>query len=174
MPFAVFFLFLRNFPTLVTGIFHLWHTYITYPKTAIMNTPFTLTHVFDAPIEKVWHTLTDTRKMREWYFPALQQFEPVAGFQFLFTDDGSPYQKEWKVTEVIPGIKLAHTWSYKGYPGSSVVTFQLHAAGDKTSLTLTHSGLETFPADPHFARHRFEDGWQRIIATNLRNSLENQ
>ena len=35
------------------------------------------------------------------------QFEPVVGFVFRFVDDGSSYQKEWIVTEVLPGKKLS-------------------------------------------------------------------
>jgi len=136
-----------------------------------MNAPFVLERVFNAPIKKVWHVLTDTRKMKEWYFPALLKFVPFVGSKFEFLDDGSPYQKEWIVTEVKAGRKLAHTWSYKGYPGSSEVVFELFDAGNKTKLRLNHSGIESFPDDPHFARHRFEDGWARIIGVNLKDCL---
>ncbi|MCI1187774.1 SRPBCC domain-containing protein [Hymenobacter sp. DH14] len=137
-----------------------------------MNTPFIIEQVYEAPIEKVWHALTNKDAMKAWYFPQLQKFEPVAEFKFEFANDGSPYGKEWVVTDVVPGRKLAHTWAYKNYPGSSEVTFGLTAQGAKTRLTLTHIGLESFPADPHFARRRFEDGWAQILGRNLKEYLE--
>ena len=135
-----------------------------------MSTPFVIEQVYAAPIEKVWQALTDA--MRVWYFPQLQKFEPVTGFAFEFTPDGSPYGKEWVVTDVVAGRKLAHTWAYKNYPGSSEVTFELVEQDDKTRLKLTHTGLESFPADPHFARRRFEEGWAQILGSNLKGYLE--
>ncbi|SFQ38095.1 SRPBCC family protein [Hymenobacter arizonensis] len=137
-----------------------------------MSTPVVIERVYEAPIEKVWQALTNTLAMREWYFPQLQQFEPVAGFRFAFAGDGSPYGKEWVVTNVVAGQKLAHTWAYKNYPGSSEVTFTLAEQGDNTRLTLTHTGLESFPDDPHFARRRFEDGWAQILGSNLKEYLK--
>jgi len=138
-----------------------------------METPFQFEQVYNAPLETVWQALTDENKMRQWYFPQLIQFKPVVGFQFVFANDGSPYQKEWRVTKVETGRLLAHTWMYKGYPGSSEVRFELYEEGDKTRLKLTHTGLSSFPGDPHFARSRFENGWKQILATNLKALLEN-
>jgi uncharacterized protein YndB with AHSA1/START domain len=83
----------------------------------------------------------------------------------------SLYQKEWRVTKVEDGRTLAHSWVYKGYPGSSEVTFELFKEGDKTRLKLTHTGLASFPTDAHFARHRFEEGWKQILGINLKNHL---
>ena len=137
-----------------------------------MDKPFELEQVYDAPIEKVWQALTDKDSMREWYFPQLINFEPVAGFKFEFNDAGSNYKKEWQVTQVEAGRKLAHTWVYKNYPGSSEVTFELFNEGGKTRLKLTHTGLASFPHKAHFARHRFEDGWHSIIGSNLKSYLE--
>ena len=137
-----------------------------------MDTPFVLEQVYSSPIEKVWDALTDENKMRAWYFPQLKKFKPVIGSAFEFVDDGSPYQKEWRVTQVVAGRKLAHSWVYKGYPGRSEVTFELVAEGDKTRLLLTHTGLASFPQDPHFARQRFENGWQQIIGSSLKSYLE--
>jgi uncharacterized protein YndB with AHSA1/START domain len=136
-----------------------------------MSTPLIVEQVYAAPIEKVWRALTDTDQLRGWYFPQLQKFEPVVGFQFEFANDGSPYGKAWGVTEVEAGRKLAHTWAYQNYPGSSEVRFELQAQGAATKLRLTHTGLESFPPDPHFARRRFEDGWAQILGRNLKDYL---
>jgi uncharacterized protein YndB with AHSA1/START domain len=127
--------------------------------------------VYDAPIRRVWQALATESEMRAWYFPQLSKFEPVAGFKFEFSNAGSSYQKEWQVTNVVDGRMLAHNWSYIGYPGSSEVTFELFEEGDRTRLKLTHTGLASFPADPHFARHRFENGWKQILGTNLKHHL---
>jgi len=134
--------------------------------------PFVLDQVYDALLAKVWYALTEHDQMRAWYFPQLQHFEPIVGFDFQFTDDGSPYQKEWQVTQVVAERTLAHSWKYKGYPGQSEVIFDLVAEGNKTRLTLTHTGLASFPQDPHFARHRFENGWKQILGSNLKKHLE--
>jgi len=137
-----------------------------------MDTSFILEQTYEAPIDKVWHTLTTTGHMRVWYFPQLIKFEPTVGFDFVFTNEGSPYQKHWQVTQVEEGKKLAHSWMYNGYPGSSEVLFDLMAEGDNTRLLLTHMGLASFPQDPHFARQRFENGWQQILGSNLKQYLE--
>lgn len=136
-----------------------------------MDIPFELGQVYDAPIEKVWQALTGEDAMRAWYFPQIKKFKPVAGYKFEFSNDGSAYQKEWQVTQVEYRKKFAHSWTYQGYQGSSEVLFELFEEGTKTRLKLTHSGLASFPTDPHFARHRFEDGWKRILASNLKNYL---
>jgi len=136
-----------------------------------MDNPFVLEQVYDALIDKVWRALTEENQLREWYFPQIKKFDPVVGFQFQFTDDGSEFKKDWRVTRVIVGKLLAHSWIYKGYPGSSEVTFELFKQKEKTRLKVTHTGLASFPDDPHFARHRFEEGWQRIIRTELKKQL---
>ena len=48
--------------------------------------------------------------------------------------------------EVIPEKKLKYGWRYNGYAGNSFVTYDLSAEDEKTKLTLTHQGIETFPA----------------------------
>jgi uncharacterized protein YndB with AHSA1/START domain len=128
---------------------------------------------FNAPVEKVWKTLTDVDEMREWYFD-LKEFGPKVGFEFEFVveHERMTYHHLCKVTEVIPQKKIAYTWRYKGHEGDSLVTFQLSADGDKTRLKLTHEGLETFPKTPAFARENFLKGWTEIIGSELKQFVE--
>lgn len=127
-----------------------------------MNTSLVIDRVFDAPVDHLWQALTKRESIKEWYFAQVQQFEPIVGFVFGLSDDGSGYQKEWTVTQVVEGQKLAHTWAYKGYRVCSEVAFDLFGEGAKTRLRITHTGLETFPLNAHFARQRFAWGWDLI------------
>jgi uncharacterized protein YndB with AHSA1/START domain len=129
---------------------------------------------FDAPVARVWKALTDVDQMRVWYFD-LKEFKPQIGFEFEFVveHEGNTYHHLCKVTEVIPEKKIAYTWRYKGEVGDSLVTFELFGEGDRTRLKLTHSGIETFPKTPAYARTNFEAGWTEIIGSELKRFIEN-
>ncbi len=137
------------------------------------TTPFVIERTFNVPTEKVWQAITDRDKMAQWYFD-LKEFKPEAGFEFHF--DGGPPEKVYHhvciITEVVPGKKLAHSWAYEGYPGKSYVTWELFPEGNQTKVKLTHSGLETFPKEPDFARSNFEGGWTHIVGTSLKEFVE--
>lgn len=139
------------------------------------NEPFVIEQTYNAPVERVWQAITDNDQMKQWYFK-LEEFKPEVGFEFEFTGgskDGPKYTHVCKVTEVIPGRKLTHTWTYKDYEGASYVTWELFPEGDKTRLKLTHTGLETFPQNnPDFAKTSFEKGWTSITGASLRNFVE--
>jgi uncharacterized protein YndB with AHSA1/START domain len=137
------------------------------------NEPFVIERTYNAPAEKVWEAITDKDKMKQWYFE-LEEFKPQVGFEFRFSggSEEKTYLHICKITEVIPGKKLTHSWQYDGYPGESFVTFELFAEGDKTRLKLTHAGLETFPAEKDFARESFAMGWTHIIGTSLLEYLQ--
>jgi uncharacterized protein YndB with AHSA1/START domain len=137
--------------------------------------PFVIERTYDAPGEKVWKAITNKNDMKQWYFD-LPDFKPQVGFEFQFmggAEGGKQYRHLCKITEVIAGKKLTHSWRYEGYTGISYVTFELFPEGNKTRLKLTHQGLETFPADnPDFARKNFEAGWTDIIGRSLKEYLE--
>jgi uncharacterized protein YndB with AHSA1/START domain len=127
----------------------------------------------NAPVTRVWKALTDVDQMREWYFD-LKEFKPQVGFEFEFSveHEGTTYHHLCRVTEVIPEKKIAYTWRYKSEPGDSLVTIELFAEGDNTRLKLTHTGIESFPKTPAYARKNFEQGWTAIIGTELKQFVE--
>ena len=136
--------------------------------------PFVIERSFDAPIEKVWKAITDKDQMKQWYFD-IPGFRPEVGYEFEFEggDENKRYRHLCKITEVIPGKKLSYSWRYDGYEGNSLVTFELFAEDLQTKLTLTHSGLETFPLNnPDLAKENFAVGWNQIIGTALKNFVE--
>jgi len=128
---------------------------------------------FNAPVARVWRALTDVEEMRQWYFD-LKEFRPAVGFEFEFVveHEGMTYHHLCKITEVIPQKKIAYTWRYKGHPGDSLVTIELSPEGNKAHLKLTHTGIETFPKTPAYARKNFEAGWTAIVGTELKKFVE--
>jgi len=142
---------------------------------ATKSEPLVVERTFNAPIATVWKALTDKDNMKHWYFD-LPEFKPEVGFEFRFTVEhkGFTYAHHCKITEVIPGRKLAHTWRYEGYEGDSLVTFELVAEGKKTRVRLTHEGLESFPKVAAFAKTNFVEGWTQIVGTSLKEFVENE
>lgn len=138
--------------------------------------PLIVEQVIDTPVASVWDALTKNEQMKQWYFE-LPDFKAVAGFEFVFTAharEGVHYKHICKVIEVVPKKKLSYSWRYDGYPGNSLVSFELFDEGKKTKLKLTHEGLETFAsAGPDFARESFAKGWTHIVGKSLKGFLEN-
>jgi len=127
----------------------------------------------NAPIARVWTALTDANQMRQWYFD-LKEFKPQVGFEFEFVveHERNRYHHLCQVTDVVPQKKIAYSWRYKGEPGDSLVTFELFGEGNKTRVKVTHTGIETFPKTPAYARKNFENGWTAIIGTELKQFVE--
>jgi uncharacterized protein YndB with AHSA1/START domain len=136
--------------------------------------PIVVEQTYNAPVTKVWKALTDKEQMKQWYFD-LAAFKPEVGFEFSFTGgtEERSYVHLCKITEVELERKLTHTWVYEGFEGTSYVTWELAAVGEKTSIKLTHTGLETFPQDnKDFARENFVGGWNHIVGISLKEFVE--
>ncbi len=138
--------------------------------------PIIVEEKLSATAEQVWNAITNKDKIKQWYFD-LAEFMPEVGFEFQFTGQGfkgESYLHLCRIIEVAPQQKLKHTWTYEGYEGYSVVTFDLFAEGEETKVRLTHEGMESFPQDNNdFARQNFVEGWTYIIKTSLKKFLEN-
>ena len=138
------------------------------------TTPFVIERTYKAPADRVWQAITDKDKMKEWYF-SLEEFKPEVGFEFRFS--GGSEEKQYlhicKITEVVPGQKLTHSWQYDGYPGESFVTWEIFDEGNKTRVKLTHTGLHTFPqVSKDFSRESFTAGWTYIVGKSLMEYVE--
>jgi uncharacterized protein YndB with AHSA1/START domain len=135
--------------------------------------PFTIERTFNAPVTLVWKAITNKEAMKKWYFD-FSEFKPEVGFEFQFEGgtEEKTYRHLCKITEVIENKKLSYSWRYDGYEGNSLVTFELFEEGKSTRLTLTHAGLETFPAIKDFAKENFEAGWTEIIGKSLKEFVE--
>ena len=137
--------------------------------------PIVIERTLHAPVARVWKALSDVDQMRQWYFD-LKEFKPEVGFQFEFIveHEGTSYHHLCRVTEVVPQQKIAYTWRYKDEPGDSLVAIELFPENDKTRVKLTHTGIETFPKTPAYARKNFESGWTTLIGSELKQFVENK
>ena len=123
-----------------------------------------------APPHRVWLALIRKEEMKHWYFE-LDDFKAEPGFEFRFYGKGhkgEQYLHLCKVLEVIPDKKIAYSWQYKGYPGYSVVSFELFEEGTGTRIVLTHKIEEAFPGNnPDFAQTSFTQGWTYLVTKSL-------
>ncbi|HTY60278.1 MAG TPA: SRPBCC domain-containing protein [Bacteroidota bacterium] len=136
--------------------------------------PIIIDRTYNAAPERVWKALTDGEQMKKWYFD-IAEFKPVAGFEFRFT--GGTEEKKYthicKITDIVPGKKLAYSWRYDGVQGISYVTFEVIKEGNQTRVRLTHKGIDSFPTDdPNMKRESFIAGWTHIIGTSLKGYVE--
>ena len=140
---------------------------------ALGTEPLVVERKIDAPVSLVWQALSTPEALSQWSFD-IKAFQPEAGFAFEFSAEkaGVKYIHQCQVTEVIPQKRLAYTWRYAGHAGDSLVTFDLFAEGATTRVRLTHTGLETLPPVPDFARSNFTMGWTQLVGTCLKEYVE--
>jgi uncharacterized protein YndB with AHSA1/START domain len=139
--------------------------------------PIVVEQTFDAPLAVVWKALTDQGQMRQWFFEAMTDFRPETGFetQFNVRCENRDYLHIWKVTDVVPGEKIAYGWRYAGYRGDSTVVWELSKTPNGTKLSLTHQGHETFPQDdPAFSWESCRAGWEYFVRESLKAFLAGQ
>jgi uncharacterized protein YndB with AHSA1/START domain len=125
--------------------------------------PIVVEQTFRAPLEHVWQAITDKAQMPRWFFEEIRDFRPEQGFETEFTvhNEGKDYLHRWKVTEVLPGRKIAYDWLYPDFPGASFVVWELAETANGTRLRLTHTGVSSFPQEePAFQRASCQGGWE--------------
>jgi uncharacterized protein YndB with AHSA1/START domain len=145
-------------------------------KNAEEGTPVVIERIFNSPVEKVWNAITDISQMKQWYFPQLEDFQPEKGFetQFNVHHEGKDFLHIWRVKDVVPLKKISVEWKYAGYPGNSLVSFELFPQGNKTRLVLTHEGIESFMPRkyPELGKKNFAEGWTAFMDKALQEFLQ--
>jgi len=142
------------------------------------NEPIVVERTYHAPVKAVWEAITDVDKMRQWYFPSLDELVAEVGFETRFDvwHDDKIFVHIWKVKEVEPLKKISYEWKFGGYPGDSVVSWELFTDSEGTRIVLTHTSVETFRGDlhPDLAVHNFVAGWTDFIGKKLKDFVEEE
>ena len=136
--------------------------------------PLIIKRIYNAPIEKVWDALTNKDQMKKWYFD-VPDFKPETGCKFHFNagGNGKTFLHLCEVTAVTPLERISYTWKYDNVPGESEVTFELSKQDKHTTLlTLTHTGLHSFPQNKDFQATNFVKGWTYFTEEALPNFLK--
>lgn len=90
------------------------------------------TVVLDAPIQKVWETVSTAEGISSWFMP--NNFKPEEGYEFHIQSPFGP--SPCKVTEVDPPNRISFDWDEDGW----FVSFILKDLDGKTEFTLIHGG----------------------------------
>lgn len=138
--------------------------------------PIIISFTFDTPIDTVWKALSEEDQLKKWYFPVENyQFEIGKEFTFYESAETKTYLHKARFLNIIDHKLIEYTWEHPSHSkGTSIVRWELQEDGDKTKVTLTHTGTESFiDAGPAFTKANYEMGWNAIVGTMLRNHLYN-
>ncbi|MBW7458981.1 SRPBCC domain-containing protein [Paenibacillus sepulcri] len=119
------------------------------------------THVFNAPIQKVWDAVATSEGIAAWFMP--NDFKPEEGYEFHL--EAGPYgSSPCKVTEIDPPNRLSFLWG-KDW----TLTFELADLAGKTEITLIHSGWDVdkvteFGQSHTQIRENMAQGWAGLTA----------
>lgn len=137
----------------------------------VNDPPVIVTQTFALDKEALWRVITEVDHMHEWFFDSIPAFNAVEGFETSFTLSAGEREFEhvWKIVEVVSRSKIVYDWSYTGYQGRGLVSFELEELGIETKLTLTNTTTEDWQDDiPEFKRERAEAGWDYFINQRLK------
>lgn len=123
---------------------------------------------------KLWQAITNPEEMKQWFFEVMPDFKAEVGFQTSFTlsNEGRVFPHNWKVVSVVPEESIAVEWTFDGYPGVSLVTYEISGDEKSSHIKLTAKALQDHPTDiPEFKRESGVGGWKYFINDRLVNYL---
>jgi uncharacterized protein YndB with AHSA1/START domain len=129
------------------------------------------TIILEAPIQKVWDTVSTAEGIASWFMP--NDFQPKVGHEFHVQSPFGP--SPCKVLEIDAPHRLSFSWDTDGW----IVSFILKELDDKTEFTLIHGGWkepDTILPKPNekssVIRDRMDHGWEQIVNQNLKKAVE--
>ncbi|MQR94388.1 SRPBCC domain-containing protein [Fictibacillus phosphorivorans] len=129
------------------------------------------TATFNAPIQKVWDSVSTSEGMSAWFMP--NDFKAEEGHEFHIQSPFGP--SPCKVLVIDEPHKLSFAWDTDGW----VVTFLLEEKGEQTAFTLIHSGWKEEDAivgkanqKAQDVRDRMNGGWVGIVNERLKKVVE--
>jgi len=131
----------------------------------------TQTIILNAPITKVWNTVSTSDGIAAWFMPNDFKLEENHEFHIQSPFGPSPC----KVTEIDPPNRLSFSWDTDGW----FVSFILKDLGEKTEFTLIHGGWKG-PEDTiskanqksSIIHDTMAKGWVSIVQDKLRKAAE--
>lgn len=142
-------------------------------QTAAATKRFTITRVFDAPRDVVWHAWTDPDEAAIWWHPrgvitprdsVVLDVRPGGRYRYtMIAPDGTEYPTAGVYREITPPERLVMTW---GSPGDAdeiapVLTIELAEHGERgeqTRMTFHVLGIDGAPGDDNVY-----DGWNEAF-----------
>jgi uncharacterized protein YndB with AHSA1/START domain len=129
------------------------------------------TVILEAPIQKVWDTVSTAEGIASWFMP--NDFQPKVGHEFHVQSPFGP--SPCKVTELDAPHRLSFSWDTDGW----FISFLLKEVDGKTEFTLIHGGWkepDTILPKPNekssVIRDRMNHGWEQIVNQGLKKAVE--
>lgn len=129
------------------------------------------TVILEAPIQKVWDTVSTAEGIASWFMP--NDFQPKVGHEFHVQSPFGP--SPCKVTELDAPHRLSFSWDTDGW----FISFLLKELDGKTEFTLIHGGWkepDTILTKPNekssVIRDRMNHGWEQIVNQGLKKAVE--
>ncbi|MDM5210642.1 SRPBCC domain-containing protein [Peribacillus sp. NJ4] len=129
------------------------------------------TIILEAPIQKVWDTVSTAKGIASWFMP--NDFQPKVGHEFHVQSPFGP--SPCKVLELDAPNRLSFAWDTDGW----IISFTLKELDGKTEFTLIHGGWkepDTILPKPNekssVIRDRMDHGWEQIVNQNLKKAVE--
>ncbi|MCY7878772.1 SRPBCC domain-containing protein [Bacillus spizizenii] len=128
--------------------------------------------ILEAPIQKVWETVSTSEGIAKWFMPNDFQLKEE-GQEFTLQSPFGP--SPCKVLTVQVPTELSFEWDIDGW----VVTFQLEDLGEKTRFTLIHGGwkepnkvIGKANEKSSIIHDKMDGGWTGIVNERLRKTVE--
>ncbi|MFJ7367180.1 SRPBCC domain-containing protein [Peribacillus frigoritolerans] len=129
------------------------------------------TIILEAPIQKVWDTVSTAEGIASWFMP--NDFQPKVGHEFHVQSPFGP--SPCKVMELDAPHRLSFSWDTDGW----FISFILKEVDGKTEFTLIHGGWkepDTILPKPNekssVIRDRMNHGWEQIVNQGLKKAVE--